>query len=128
MRSTLAAIVPGGRQWNNKTLMRFWIFGARGSSRFTIFRIILRNRPGWLLVPRDGEATCSFIFFNQQPCAKAPSILSDVRWYGPSSIPTLLEEIQRKALAKCRLGLVPYAGMPYGHVTELKRLLSELVL
>jgi Xaa-Pro aminopeptidase len=63
--------------------------------------------------------------FNHQPCAKAQSIIFDVRWYGPSPIPTLVEEIRRKALAKCRIGLVTLRGIPYGHVTELKRLLPE---
>ena|SRR5688572_16714717 len=36
-----------------------------------------------------------------------------------------VEEIRRKALAKCRIGLVTLRAIPYGHVTELKRLLPE---
>ena len=77
-----------------------------------------------VLVPRDGEATCFIHFFNHQPYAKAQSIISDVLVW-PSPIPTLVEEIRRKALAKCRIGLVTLRGIPYGHVTELKRLLLE---
>ncbi len=92
------------------------IFGVRGSSEVQDLSNYLAQSPCWLLVPRDGEATCFTHFFNHQPCAKAQSILSDVRWYGPSPIPMLAEEIQRKALAKCRLGLVTMRSMPYGHV------------
>ena len=74
------------------------IFGARGSSEVHYISNYLAQSPCWVLVPRDGEATCFIHFFNHQPCAKAQSIISDVRWYGPSPIPTLVEEIRRKAL------------------------------
>jgi hypothetical protein len=37
--------------------------------------------------------------------------------YGPSPMPTLIEEIRRKGLDKCRIGLMTLRGIPYGHVT-----------
>jgi hypothetical protein len=36
-----------------------------------------------------------------------------------------LKRSRRKALDKCRIGLVTLRGIRYGHVTELKRLLPE---
>ena len=104
------------------------VFGARGSSEVDYLSNYLAQSPCWLLVPLDGEARCFIHFFNHQPCAKAQAILSDVRWYGPSPIPTLVEEIRRKDLGKCRIGLVTMRGISYGHVTELTRLLPEEIL
>jgi Xaa-Pro dipeptidase len=101
------------------------VFGARGSPEVHYLSNYLAQSPCWLLVPRDGAATCFIHFFNHQPCAKAQSILSDVRWYGPSPIPTLVQEIQPRVLANGRIGLVTMRGIPYGHVMELKRLLPE---
>ena len=124
MKSTLAASAVR-QAMQEQDVHAILIFGARGSSEVHYISNYLAQSPCWVLVPRDGEATCFIHFFNHQPCAKAQSIISDVRWYGPSPIPTLVEEIRRKALAKCRIGLVTLRAIPYGHVTELKRLLPE---
>ena len=100
------------------------IFGARSSSEVHLSNYLPQS-PCWLLFPRQGDATCFIHFFNHQPCAKAQSILLDVRWYGPSPIPTLVQEIQRRDLTKRRMGLVSMRSISYGHVMELKRLLPE---
>ncbi|HEY3153158.1 MAG TPA: M24 family metallopeptidase, partial [Candidatus Binatia bacterium] len=97
------------------------ISGARGSSELHYLSNYLAQSPCWLLFPREGEATVFIHFFNHQPCAKAQSIVDDVRWYGPTPMSTLVEEIRRKNLATSRIGLVSMRAMAYGHVTELQR-------
>ena len=82
------------------------ISGARGSSEVHYLSNYLAQSPCWLLFPREGEATVFIHFFNHQPCAKAQSVVEDVRWYGPTPMPTLAEEIRRRNLAKSRIGLV----------------------
>ncbi|HYT57659.1 MAG TPA: M24 family metallopeptidase [Verrucomicrobiae bacterium] len=97
------------------------ISGARGSSEVHYLSNYLAQSPCWLLFPREGEATVFIHFFNHQPCAKAQSVIEDVRWYGPTPMPTLVEEIRRRNLAKSRIGLVSMRAMAYGHATELQR-------
>jgi Xaa-Pro aminopeptidase len=97
------------------------ISGARGSSEVHYLSNYLAQSPCWLLFPREGEATVFIHFFNHQPCAKAQSIVEDVRWYGPTPMSTLVEEIRHRNLATSRIGLVSMRAMAYGHVTELQR-------
>jgi len=101
------------------------ISGARGSSEVHYLSNYLAQSPCWLLYPKEGAPTVFIHFFNHQPCAKAQSFITDVRWYGPAPIPTLAEEIRRRELAKSRIGLVSMRAMSYGHVTELQRLFPE---
>ena len=74
------------------------ISGARGSSEVAYLSNYQAQSPCWLLLPRDGAATVFIHFFNHQPCAKAQSIVEDVRWYGPTPMPTLVEEIKKRGL------------------------------
>jgi Xaa-Pro aminopeptidase len=97
------------------------ISGARGSSEVAYLSNYQAQSPCWLLFPRDGEATVFIHFFNHQPCAKAQSVVEDVRWYGPMPIPTLAEEIRKRGFTKSKIGLVSMRAMSYGHVTELQR-------
>ena len=101
------------------------ISGARGSSEVHYLSNYLAQSPCWLLFPREGEATVFIHFFNHQPCAKAQSIVEDVRWYGPTPMSTLVEEIRHRNLATSRIGLVSMRAMAYGHVTELQRQFPE---
>jgi len=97
------------------------ISGARGSSEVHYLSNYLAQSPCWLLFPR-AEAPVLFLhFFNHLPCARAQSIIEDVRWYGPTPMPTLAQEILKRGLDKARIGLVSMRAMAYGHVTELKR-------
>jgi ectoine hydrolase len=98
------------------------IAGGRGSSEVHYLSNYLAQSPCWLLFPRDGEPTVFIHFFNHQPCAKAQSVVNDVRWYGPAPLPTLAEEIRRRDLTRSKIGLVSMRSMSYGHVTELQRL------
>lgn len=98
------------------------ISGARGSSEVHYLSNYLAQSPCWLVFPREGEPALFIHFFNHQPCAKAQSVVHDVRWYGPTPMPTLAEEIRRKDLTKSRIGLVTLRAMAYGHVIELQRL------
>jgi len=98
------------------------ISGARGSSDVHYLSNYLAQSPCWLLFPREGEPAVFIHFFNHQPCAKAQSVVNDVRWYGPAPLPTLAEEIRRRDLTKSRIGLVSMRAMAYGHVMELQRL------
>jgi Xaa-Pro aminopeptidase len=102
------------------------ISGARGSSEVHYLSNYLAQSPCWLLFPRDGASTVFLHFFNHQPCAKAQSVIKDVRWYGPIPIPTLADEMRRRELTKGRVGLVSMRSMSYGHVTELARLFPEV--
>src|SRR6266850_5027557 len=101
------------------------ISGARGSSEVHYLSNYLAQSPCWLLFPRRGEPTVFIHFFNHQPCAKAQSIIEDVRWYGPTPMPTIVGEIRKRAFSKSKIGLVSMRAMAYGHVTELQRQLSE---
>jgi len=101
------------------------ISGARGSSEIHYLSNYLAQSPCWLLFPRAEAPTVFIHFFNHQPCAKAQSVVEDVRWYGPTPMPTLVEEIRKRNLTKSRIGLVTMRAMAYGHVTELQRQFPE---
>jgi Xaa-Pro dipeptidase len=102
------------------------ISGGRGSSEIHYMSNYLAQSPCWLFFPREGAPTLFIHFFNHQPCAKAQSIIRDVRWYGPAPIPALADEIRRRELGKSKIGLVSMRAMAYGHVTELQRLFPEV--
>jgi len=102
------------------------ITGARGCSEVHYLTNYLAQSPCWLLLPRDGEPALFIHFFNHQPCARAQSVIDDVRWYGPSPIPTVATEIRRRDLAQTKIGLVSLRGIAHGHFTELQRLLPDV--
>ncbi|HUF43485.1 MAG TPA: M24 family metallopeptidase [Verrucomicrobiae bacterium] len=108
-----------------ENLAAILISGARGSSEVAYLSNYLAQSPCWLLFPQEGEATLFIHFFNHQPCAKAQSVIDDVRWHGPAPMPTLAEEVRRRGLSKSRIGLVSMRAMAYGHVTELQRQFPE---
>jgi len=97
------------------------ISGARGSSEVHYLSNYLAQSPCWLLFPRDGDPTVFIHFFNHQPCAKAQSIVEDVRWYGPSPIDSIVKEIQRRELADSKIGIVSLRSIAHGHFTALQR-------
>src|SRR5437762_3408401 len=101
------------------------ISGARGSSEVHYLSNYLAQSPCWLLFPRRGNPTVFIHFFNHQPCAKAQSIIEDVRWYGPTPMPTIAEEIRKRGLGNSKIGLVSMRAIAYGHVTELQRQFPE---
>ncbi|HXV49070.1 MAG TPA: aminopeptidase P family N-terminal domain-containing protein, partial [Candidatus Binatia bacterium] len=101
------------------------ISGARGSSEVAYLSNYQAQSPCWLVFPGEGKATLFIHFFNHQPCAKAQSIVDDLRWYGPTPMPTLVEEIRKRNLTKSKIGLVSMRAMAYGHVTELQRQFPE---
>jgi Xaa-Pro aminopeptidase len=72
-----------------------------------------------------GDGTVFIHFFNHQPCAKAQSVMNDVRWYGPTPLPTIVEEIRKRGLDRSKIGLVSMRAISYGHVTELQRQLPQ---
>ncbi|HEY7221917.1 MAG TPA: M24 family metallopeptidase [Candidatus Binatia bacterium] len=104
------------------------ISGARGSSEVHYLSNYLAQSPCWLLFPRREDPTVFIHFFNHHPCAKAQSVMEDVRWYGPAPMPTLIEEIRKRGLRKSKIGLVSMRAMAYGHVTELQRQFPEAQL
>jgi len=108
-----------------ESLEAILISGARGSSEVAYLSNYQAQSPCWLIFPREGDATVFIHFFNHQPCAKAQSVIDDVRWYGPTPMPTLVEEIRRRNLTKSKIGLASMRAMAYGHVTELQRQLPE---
>ena len=73
------------------------------------------------MFPRDGDPTVFIHFFNHQPCAKAQSIVEDVRWYGPSPIDSIVKEIQRRELADSKIGIVSLRSIAHGHFMALQR-------
>lgn len=102
------------------------VSGARGSSEVHYLSNYLAQSPCWLLFPRKNEPTVFIHFFNHQPCAKAQSVIEDVRWYGPTPMPAIVEEIRQRGLSKSKIGLVSMRAMAYGHVTELQRQFPEV--
>ncbi len=97
------------------------ISGARGSSEVHYLSNYLAQSPCWLLFPRAQDPALLVHFFNHQPCARAQSIIEDVRWYGPAPVPTIAAEIRNRGLSESKIGLVSMRAMAYGHVTELQR-------
>jgi Xaa-Pro aminopeptidase len=104
------------------------ISGTRGSSEVHYLSNYLAQSPCWFLFPRKEDPALFIHFFNHQPCAKAQSMIADVRWYGPAPMPTITEEIRKRGLDKSRIGLVSMRAMAYGHVTELQRQLPDAEL
>lgn len=109
----------------NDNIDAILVSGARGSSEIAYLSNYQAQSPCWLVFPREGEATVFIHFFNHQPCAKAQSIIDDLRWYGPTPMPTLVEEIRKRNLTKSKIGLISMRAMAYGHVTELQRQLPD---
>jgi Xaa-Pro aminopeptidase len=109
----------------NEKIDAILISGARGSSEVAYLSNYQAQSPCWLLYPRQGDATVFIHFFNHQPCAKAQSVIDDVRWYGPVPMPTLVEEIRKRGLSKSKIGLVSMRAMAYGHVIELQKQFPE---
>ena len=101
------------------------ISGARGSSEVQYLSNYLAQSPCWLLFPRSDNPTVFIHFFNHQPCAKAQSVIEDVRWYGPAPMPTVIDELRKRSLGKTKIGLVSMRGMAYGHVTALQHAFPE---
>jgi Xaa-Pro aminopeptidase len=99
--------------------------GARGSSEVHYLANYLAQSPCWLLFPRDGEPTVFIHFFNHQPCARAQSVIQDVRWYGPAPMPAIAKEIQTRGLGKSRIGIVSLRSIAYGHMTDLHKQFPE---
>lgn len=97
------------------------ISGARGSPEVAYLSNYQAQSPCWLLFPGQGDATVFIHFFNHQPCAKAQSVMRDVRWYGPTPLPAIVEEIRKRGLERSKIGLVSMRAMAYGHVMELQR-------
>jgi Xaa-Pro aminopeptidase len=110
---------------NEQDLDAILIGGVRGSSEVHYLSNYLAQSPCWLFMPRDSDPVCFIHFFNHQPCAKAQSIVADVRWYGPRPIPTIVQEIHKRGLAKSKIGLVSLRNISYAHVTELNSLSPE---
>jgi ectoine hydrolase len=104
------------------------ISGARGSSEVHYLSNYLAQSPCWLLFPRAGTPTLFIHFFNHQPCAQAQAVVEDVRWYGPSPIDAIVEEIRRRNLTRGKIGLVSLRGIAHGHFTALRSHLPELEL
>ena len=71
------------------------ISGARGSPEVAYLSNYQAQSPCWLLLPREGEATIFIHFFNHQPCAKAQSVIDDVRWYGPAPMQQVLIQLRK---------------------------------
>ena len=101
------------------------ISGARGSPEVAYVSNYQAQSPCWLLFPREGDATLFIHFFNHQPCARAQSVIEDVRWYGPSPLPALVQEIRKRGWERSKIGLVSMRAIAYGHVTELQRQLPQ---
>lgn len=101
------------------------ISGARGSSEVAYVSNYQAQSPCWLLFPRAGDGTVFIHFFNHQPCAMAQSVIRDVRWYGPTPTPTVVEEIRKRGLDRSKIGLVSMRAMSHGHFMDLRRLLPD---
>jgi Xaa-Pro aminopeptidase len=102
------------------------ISGARGSSEVHYLSNYLAQSPCWLLFPRSGDPTLFIHFFNHQPCARAQSIIEDVRWYGPAPVPTLVKEIEARGLADAKIGIVSMRSVAYGHMADLAKALPAV--
>jgi Xaa-Pro aminopeptidase len=110
---------------DRENLATLLISGARGSSEVHYLSNYLAQSPCWLLFPRSDSPAVFIHFFNHQPCAKAQSVIEDVRWYGPAPMPSVIEELRKRGLGRSKIGLVSMRTMAYGHVTALQRAFPE---
>lgn len=110
---------------DKENLAALLISGARGSSEVHYLSNYLAQSPCWLLFPRSDSPAVFIHFFNHQPCAKAQSVIEDVRWYGPAPMPSVIDELRKRGLGKSNIGLVSMRTMAYGHVTALQRAFPE---
>jgi Xaa-Pro aminopeptidase len=82
--------------------------------------------PRWeafLLVPGQGEPVLWVQLYNHLPDARRLSIFPDTRWGGQDSLQSLSTELQRRGLARAKLGL---AGLlPYQRYAALQRALPQ---
>jgi Xaa-Pro aminopeptidase len=101
------------------------ISGARGSPEVAYLSNYIAQSPCWLLFPRTDAAAVFIHFFNHQPCARAQSVIEDVRWYGPTPLRTIAEELRKRGLARGRIGLVSMRAMAHGHVIGLQQEFPE---
>ncbi|MGN6732127.1 MAG: aminopeptidase P family N-terminal domain-containing protein [Candidatus Binatia bacterium] len=97
---------------DRENLAALLISGARGSSEVHYLSNYLAQSPCWLLFPRSDNPAVFIHFFNHQPCAKAQSVIDDVRWYGPAPMPSVTDELRKRGLAKTKIGLVACARWP----------------
>jgi Xaa-Pro aminopeptidase len=79
-----------------------------------------------LIFPRDGKTTCLVHFYNHVPCAKEQSLVEDIRWYGPSGVESVAEELKRRGLDRAKIGIVSLRSISYGDFTRLQRLLPQV--
>jgi Xaa-Pro aminopeptidase len=110
---------------DKENLAALLISGVRGSSEVHYLSNNLAQSPCWLLFPRNDTPAVFIHFFNHQPCAKAQSVIEDVRWYGPAPMPGLIDELRKRGMAKSKIGLVSMRTMAYGHVTALQHAFPE---
>ncbi len=110
---------------DRENLVALLISGARGSSEVHYLSNYLAQSPCWLLFPRTDTPTVFIHYVNHQPCAKAQSVIEDVRWYGPAPLPSVVDELRKRGMGKSRIGLVSMRTMAYGHVTALQRAFPE---
>ncbi|HEX5607104.1 MAG TPA: M24 family metallopeptidase [Candidatus Binatia bacterium] len=110
---------------DRENLAALLISGARGSSEVHYLSNYLAQSSCWLLFPLNDSPVVFIHFFNHQPCANAQSVIEDVRWYGPAPMPTVVDELRKRGMAKSNIGLVSMRVMPYGHVTALQRAFPE---
>jgi Xaa-Pro dipeptidase len=110
---------------DRENLAMLLISGARGSLEVHYLSNYLAQSPCWLLFPRSDSPAVFIHFFNHQPCAKAQSVIEDVRWYGPAPMPSVIDELRKRGLGKSKIGLVSMRTMAYGHVTALQRAFPE---
>src|SRR5690242_2676890 len=106
---------------DKENLTALLISGARGSSEIHYVSNYLAQSPSWLLFPRNDSPAVFIHFFNHQPCAKAQSVIEDVRWYGPAPMPHLIDALRTRGMGQSKIGLVSMRAMAYGHVTALQR-------
>ncbi|HLH75346.1 MAG TPA: M24 family metallopeptidase [Candidatus Binataceae bacterium] len=102
------------------------IYGTPGGAEIPYLVNYLPASPCWLLFPRTGEPTVLVHFFNHIPCTRAQANIEDVRWYGPTPIPTLAALLEERGLAQARIGMVSLNTIPYNQVIELSRRLPKL--
>ena len=82
------------------------------------------TREVYLIFPREGSPTLFVQLFNHLPNAQRMAVIDDVRWGGPSSPDSVIENLKERGIERGRVGLV--GPVPWQHYNKLREGLPKV--
>ncbi|HEV2581048.1 MAG TPA: Xaa-Pro peptidase family protein [Ktedonobacteraceae bacterium] len=100
------------------------IYGTPGAYNEVLYLSnFLTTRESMLVFPIEGEPTLFVQMYNHVPNARRVASIADVRWGGPDTSLAAAGNLQERALAASRIGLL--GALPYKSYESLKRALPH---